>query len=197
MGGRSSSFGKKAGGGAKLDLPELEGSEKQIKWAKDIRQKIIDRVNQFEKDGKVGDIDGGWDQFSDQQRLSRFARYTNMGHNAPDDVDFFQFKPGGVFKGWMKDDLEDFKNFPLSKNEAAVERPAVKNYYNSVMSTYNRYAPKGKYPGKTASREVRNRYENQEKQAYRKTLATMVRKGLNKETRAAEYIDRYRYNWDE
>ena len=39
--------------------------------------------------------------------------------------------------------------------------------------------------------------ENQEKQAYRKTLATMVRKGLNKETRAAEYIDRYRYNWDE
>lgn len=42
---------KKAGGGAKLDLPELEGSEKQIKWAKDIRQKIIDRVNQFEKDG--------------------------------------------------------------------------------------------------------------------------------------------------
>ena len=54
-----------------------------------------------------------------------------------------------------------------------------------------------KYPGKTASREVRNRYENQEKQAYRKTLATMVRKGLNKETRAAEYIDRYRYNWDE
>lgn len=97
----------------------------------------------------------------------------------------------------MKDDLEDFKNFPLSKNEAAVERPAVKNYYNSVMSTYNRYAPKGKYPGKTASREARNRYENQEKQAYRKTLATMVRKGLNKETRAAEYIDRYRYNWDE
>lgn len=42
-----------------------------------------------------------------------------------------------------------------------------------------------------------NRYENQEKQAYRKTLAAMVRKGLNKETKAAEYIDRYRYNWDE
>lgn len=29
MGGRSSSFGKKSGG-AKLDLPELEGSEKQL-----------------------------------------------------------------------------------------------------------------------------------------------------------------------
>ena len=36
MGGRSSSFGKKTGGGVKLDLPELEGSEKQIAWAKDI-----------------------------------------------------------------------------------------------------------------------------------------------------------------
>ncbi len=197
MGGRSSSFGKKAGGGAKLDLPELEGSEKQIKWAKDIRQEIIDKVNQFEKNGKVGDFAGGWHpQFTNQANLTYFARHTNMGHDAPDDVDFPQFEPGGKFKEWMKSDFEDFKNFPLSKNEAAVERPAVKNYYNSAMSTYNRYAPKGKYP-ETASREVRNRYEQKESQAYRKTLAAMVRKGLNKETKAAEYIDRYRYNWNE
>lgn len=42
-------FGKKTGGGVKLDPPELEGSEKQIKWAKDIRQKIIDRVKQLKR----------------------------------------------------------------------------------------------------------------------------------------------------
>ena len=32
MGGRSSSFGKKAGGGAKLDLPELEEHPHYDKW---------------------------------------------------------------------------------------------------------------------------------------------------------------------
>lgn len=53
MGGRSSSFGKKAGG-AKLDLPELEGSEKQIKWAKDIRQRWLDTFK------SIDDFDGDW-----------------------------------------------------------------------------------------------------------------------------------------
>ncbi len=46
MGGRSSSFGRHSGRSA---LPELEGSEKQIKWAKDIRQEWVDAINRFEK----------------------------------------------------------------------------------------------------------------------------------------------------
>ena len=42
MGGRSSAFGKRAGGGA--TMADLQGSEKQVKWSNDIRVEMIDRL---------------------------------------------------------------------------------------------------------------------------------------------------------
>lgn len=51
MGGRSSSFGKSVGGGLASisSLPKLEGSEKQVKWAGEIRDEFKDQFNYFEK----------------------------------------------------------------------------------------------------------------------------------------------------
>lgn len=40
-------------------------------------------------------------------------------------------------------------------------------------------------------------YHHVEWIGFNSARTTQKRKGLNKETRAAEYIDRYRYNWDE
>ena len=47
MGGRSSSFGKRAGGGT--TMVELQGSEKQVKWAGEIRDNYKEKF-QFFKD---------------------------------------------------------------------------------------------------------------------------------------------------
>lgn len=51
MGGRSSSFRRKSGGGLASisSLPKLEGSEKQVKWASEIRDEFKDQFNYFEK----------------------------------------------------------------------------------------------------------------------------------------------------
>lgn len=50
MGGRSSSFGKHAGGVTGLGaLPKLQGSEKQVKWAGEIRDNYKEKF-QFFKD---------------------------------------------------------------------------------------------------------------------------------------------------
>ena len=198
MGGRSSSFGKKQVGGVKLDLPELEGSEKQIAWAKDIRQEWVDAINRFEKGG---DPEGRYG--SDAQNLAHFSQYVLMGNDATSDVDFpefdhgFEFSNGhsGNFKSWMKSSYDDFKHFPLSKNEAAVERPRVRDYYHGLMSTYNKYAPKGKVPNHdTAPRQILRDYARQEGEAYRKAVVKMAKKAINKETSASEYINHYR-NW--
>lgn len=35
-------------------MVELKGSEKQVKWANEIREKFIQYVNVFEKDAKEG-----------------------------------------------------------------------------------------------------------------------------------------------
>lgn len=50
MGGRSSSFGKHAGGG--MTMSDLQGSEKQVKWANEIRDKMKDKLDE---DGKLAD----------------------------------------------------------------------------------------------------------------------------------------------
>lgn len=188
MGGRSGSFGKKAGGGAKLDLPELEGSEKQIKWAKDIRQKWLDKINSYEKSGETE----GYDE--DRISLINFAERVNMGDGGSTDADFPDFETGGTYKGWLKDSYDDSMSM-FSPSEKA-EQQKVKSYYTTAMAIYNKYAPKGDYPkyvkGDKSSLKAMRGYEEKEKHAYRKMLTTMARKAVNKETNASNYINYYR-----
>ena len=60
MGGRGASYAKASGGGGggvKI-IPNSEfkmnGSEKQVKWAKDIRQQYIEEVREYEKSKELG-----------------------------------------------------------------------------------------------------------------------------------------------
>lgn len=55
MGGRGGSGSGSVGGGRPANLPELEGSAKQIEWAKSIRQAAYDDLDEIEKALKNGD----------------------------------------------------------------------------------------------------------------------------------------------
>ena len=60
MGGRGASYAKASGGGGgEKIIPNSEfkmnGSEKQVKWAKDIRQQYIEHVREYEKSKELGD----------------------------------------------------------------------------------------------------------------------------------------------
>lgn len=142
---------------------------------------------------KGGNPEGGFG--SDAQNLTHFSQLVLMGRDATDDVDFPGFTHHNSFSNFqsrMKDSYDDFKDFPLSKNEAAAERPRVRDYYHGLMSTYNKYAPKGKAPDFDTQRQAYRNYVKQEGEAYRKALVKMAKKAISKETSASEYINHYR-----
>ena len=76
MGSRSSSFRKSTGGGLALGgLPTLEGSEKQVKWAEEIRDQYKDQFNFF----KDHYLDKGYDYREDFEK--KYGRQFSQRHD--------------------------------------------------------------------------------------------------------------------
>lgn len=181
MGGRSGSFRAKKSGGGRPSLPELQGSEKQTKWANEIRQKWLNKIDKFEKNGEVEDYN------EDRDGLIHLAQYGNMGESGSLDADFPEFASGGVYKSSLKESYDDaMSGFVPSEREV---QNRVRDYYKTVMSTYNKYAPKGKVPD---DNKAYDKYTDQESRAYRKTLVQMARRSVNKVADASDYINHYR-----
>lgn len=108
MGGRSSSFGKHAGGGA--TMADLQGSEKQVKWANEIRDDLKERLA---KDGKIVDeylkmLD---DPNADPDKLARLQRMADHTLYSDNGAGMKVTSIGG-------DDLKDEQSFNDARSEA-------------------------------------------------------------------------------
>ena len=108
MGGRSSSFGKHAGGGA--TMADLQGSEKQVKWANEVRNDIKERLA---KDGKIVDEylkmldnpNADPDKLASLQRRADHTLYSDNG-------------AGMKVTSIGGDDLKDEQSFNDARSEA-------------------------------------------------------------------------------
>lgn len=108
MGGRSSSFGKHAGGGT--TMAALQGSEKQVKWANEIRE---DMKAQLAKDGKIVDeylktLD---DPNADPDKLARLQRMA-------DNTLYSDTGSGMKVTSIGGDDLKDEQSFNDARSQA-------------------------------------------------------------------------------
>lgn len=111
MGGRSSSFGKKSGGGGGLGtLPQLQGSEKQVKWASEIRDDMKERLA---KDGKLVDkyLKALDDPNADPNELASLQRMADNTLYSDNGAGMKVTSIGG-------DNLKDEQSFNDAKNEA-------------------------------------------------------------------------------
>lgn len=134
MGGRSSSFGKSAGGG----LAMLKGSEKQVKWAGEIRDKMKDKLAE---DGKLVDkyLRMADDPNADPKELARlqykldnFGIYSNNASLKVSPVSGDDISDEQAFNDARSNIIDYYRDYHYStKEEAQRDMAKVKSDYLS------------------------------------------------------------------
>lgn len=160
MGGRSSSFGKHAGGVTGLGvLPELQGSEKQVKWAGEIRDNYKEKFQFFK------------DHYLDEPYDPRKA---------------FQEKSGRYPSRRRKDpEFQAFRNSVevKAKTKAGTELAGKQGTSQEFMKTL---AYKG-YKG-NADAGIKEQFDFKTKKEYRDYLVKGAKKAFNEKS-ASWWID--------
>ncbi len=100
MGGRGNSSGRGGGGGGNIKLPKLIGSEKQVKWATDIRDNYAKKLGEAERRLKKIVSSGSIKGESESERKA--TEFIGMYHpKASYNQVRNEMKSGNLFKAYM------------------------------------------------------------------------------------------------
>lgn len=168
-GARSSRKGAGSGSPKKESLPELEGSEKQKSWAKDIRDHAVQRLHDYES-GKL-------------ERGEKMARETHL-RNLMGGGRFLDFPQRSDFRS-----VEKFQGFidrhrQMSVNEFdhADQKANANRHYDEISKSMMSKVKKAQGSQKKIPHEKMTAL-------YDKFLTDRVRKTLRKQSSASWWID--------
>lgn len=168
MGGRSGSFKKHGGGttrgGGTTSLSALKGSEKQIKWAKDIRDKFKKSIEELEKVKGMPDSD--------------FYRNARILANSGSPYGFPEPPRSRDMSKQIASDRDLSVNYLA---ETSAEKKKAIAYYDKLEQTYNKYKPK-----QQGNNRIRG---SQWSEANKKTFIDMAKDKLANEDNASWWID--------
>lgn len=172
FGGRGASSSRKGAGGSsskKASLPELEGSEKQKAWAKDIREQTINKLHDYES----GKLDRG----------KKMAWETHLRHIA-NEGKYLDLPRRNELKSAK--DFKRFIDFHRQRNLIEVDRAdqkaKINNYYDKLNRSMMPEVKKAQGSEKRIPREKRQ-------SLYDSFLTGRVRKQLRNQSSASWWID--------
>lgn len=170
-GARSSRKGTSGGSPKKVSLPELEGSEKQVSWAKDIRERYVKRLHDYES-GKL-------------ERYDKEARETHLRFIAHEGYQYLDLPRRRDFRS-----ADEFKRFIDRHRESSLiyvdhedQKSRIKSYYDDLSKSVMPKVKKAqgsstKIPGEKMTA------------LYDKFLTDRVRKQLKNQSSASWWIKR-------
>lgn len=177
MGGRGSNSGKGKGSYTinTNDLPALKGTEKQVKWANDIRKDYVNRINEFLQNDEIY-----WNPVL-KTTAEDFAR--SMLHY-------------GVLNNYDSSKQSSlYENLPKSVKSNREADDYVNDYIDKIFKPGNAVRKDAKAEGKAkgmSSGEAREYSLKAQKQYYKKYIAEFTKFSLNKAGRASDWIDKYK-----
>lgn len=170
-GARSSRKGAGSGSPKKVSLPELEGSEKQVSWAKDIRERTVNKLHDYES-GKV--TEGKKDAWETHLRF-----IAHEGHQYLDLPRRRDFRSTETFKSF----IDRHRQSSLIYVDHADQKARIKSYYDNLSKSV---MPKVK---KVQGSETKIPGEKMTA-LYNSFLTDRVRKQLKNQSSASWWIKR-------
>lgn len=172
FGGRGAGSSRGGAGGSisnKVSLPKLEGTEKQVAWAKDIRDRAVQRLHDYES-GQL-------------ERYDKMARETHLrviadGGRFLDLPKRSDFRSTEKFKGF----IDRHRQSSLIQFDHADQKSNVNKHYDEISKSMMSKVKEAQGSQKKIPHEKMTAL-------YDKFLTDRVRKQLRKQSSASWWID--------